>query len=709
MKQPFFRHFFAGFFFLITLPLVAQSELFLPCGINTATKRFIGDDSVYQRNRRDLENFTAVFAPDNSLREAAKIIPVVVHIIHNYGAENISDEQVFDAMRIVNEDFRKLNADISQVVPAFSSVAADAGFEFRLARKDPQGKCTNGITRTLSVLTYNADDNVKGLISWPTNRYLNIWVVQNISFGAGGYAYLPGTSIAAGVDGIVVVNRQFGSIGTSSGINFAARTLTHEIGHWLNLLHVWGEEDIGTASNCIGLDDYVQDTPKTIGTVNISCNLSQNSCTNETPDKVDNVQNYMDYSACALMFTTGQKNRMVAASNSSVSGRNNVWSASNLAFTGVNNPAGVCTPIVDFRASTSMVCPDAPVSLSDRSYNATVDASWRWSWQMPGGTPATSDQRNTAVRYANPGVYPVTLTVTNSAGTATLTKSQFIYVNTDEPLIAAPVNEGFESGSFPNATSDFNKNWRFDGPTNSMARTTSAATSGTYSLKYQNLLQPERTEASLISPPLSFREASSPAQLTFKVAYARRNTESSDKLEVFISTDCGKTWSRRFSKTGANLATVNNTITAAFNPTATQWRSETVNISTLAGAAKAMIRFTVTDGNGNNLYLDDINILENIVGIEVNNNQNNYQIFPNPGKGDALLEWPPEGKPEPLSVGIYDISGRINGTLQLEKSALKGANNIRLSDICGSMLSPGLYFVQIRTAGNTYTVKWIAQ
>jgi PKD repeat protein len=708
MMIRFFRLIGAGFFFSLFLSDVrAQADGLLPCGTYKATELNLGDDAEYFENRRKLEDYTTAFQENAASREAAKIIPVVVHIIHNYGQENITDEQVHDAIRIVNEDFRKLNPDINQVVPAFTAIAADAGFEFRLARKDPQGKCTNGITRTASRLTFSADDNVKSLVSWPTNRYLNIWVVQSISFGAGGYAYLPGTSVSSGVDGIVVVNRQFGSIGTSAAINFAARTLTHEIGHWLNLSHVWGDNDIGQTSNCSNVGDNVQDTPKTIGTINVSCNLNQNTCTNEIPDKIDNVQNYMDYSGCALMFTVGQKNRMVAASNSSISGRNNVWSAPNLDFTGVNAPPTVCAPKVDFRVNFNQVCPDVPISLSDKSYNADIDDTWQWSWQMPGGTPSSANQRNTSVRYSSPGIYPVTLTVTNSAGSGTLTRSEFIYVNTDEPALTAPVSEGFENSSFPNATPDFNKNWRFEGPSNAFARTSSAFSSGGFSIRYQNLGQSTGTVASLISPPISFTEAQSPASITFKVAYARRNNESIDKLEVFISTDCGKSWSRRYLKAGSNLSTVSNNISAAFTPNSGQWRTETINVSNLIGAPKGMVKFTITDGSGNNIYLDDIHILNTPLGLNNPDNTGYLNVFPNPGDGDAILEWEKISGSD-LKVSVLDMTGRLMGEIQVRNNP-QGVNNLLLSGITGATLASGTYLIRVQTETSQKVFKWVAR
>ena len=126
--------------------------------------------------RRILEEHTRRYIaalPEGS-RHTVRIIPVVFHIVHNYGQENISDAQVLDAVRILNEDFRKLNPDTASIVPAFQSIAADCQIEFRLANIDPNGNCTNGIDRIVSPLTENADDFAK-LNPWPEDQYLNIW------------------------------------------------------------------------------------------------------------------------------------------------------------------------------------------------------------------------------------------------------------------------------------------------------------------------------------------------------------------------------------------------------------------------------------------------------------------------------------------------------------------------------------------------------
>ena len=687
--------------------LTAQQENPLPCGTSEYLNYSLQHDSIFRKNRKLLEDFTIQFAQNSSNREASKIIPVVFHIIHNYGSENISDEQAIDAIRIVNEDFRKLNKDISSVVSAFSGISADIGVEFRLARKDPNGKCTNGITRVVSTQTFSAGENVKKLVSWPTNKYLNVWVVSKIASGVGGYSVFPGNPTGTPTDGIIIAHSQLGSIGTSIKTNFAARSLTHEIGHWFNLSHVWGDGEIDMVDNCYTPGDYVDDTPYCRGTINISCNLNQNTCNSGTLDKIDNVQNYMDYSGCACMFTVGQKNRMLAALNSSISGRNNLWSSTNLAATGVDGVYSECIPIADFSINSNQACSNSTLLFFDESYNAKIDSTWKWEWTINGGTPSASNLRNPIISFSSPGTYSVTLKVTNSAGSASITKQKFITISSDVPTLTYPVFEGFESALFPNVVPVENR-WRIEGNSTSFNRTTNAKATGAASIRYINFQQLPGNVVSLISPAIDFSQTTKAAMVVFKVAAARLVSSSADKLEVYSSRDCGKTWYKSYSKTGSELYTVPINIPGQFNPTANQWRADTVKLtSLLIGKRSVMVKFVITDGNGNDIFLDDINILyEPLVGIEDQGENNEaIRLFPNPSKGDAELIFPFK-KEDLKSISVLDLSGRMVATRQYDIKTASG-QSLMLSELNGSVFKQGVYFILIHSKQGSSAIKWV--
>ncbi|MGB1318448.1 MAG: zinc metalloprotease, partial [Flavobacteriales bacterium] len=233
-------------------------------------------------------------------------LPVVVHVLYNTSAQNISDAQIQSQIDVLNEDFRRTNSDASNTPADFLGLAADSEIEFCLATIDPSGNATNGITRkSTNNSSWGTDDAMKkssqgGVDAWNTGKYLNIWVC-NISGGILGYAQFPGGP--ADTDGVVCLTTAFGTTGNVNAPFNGGRTTTHEVGHWLNLRHIWGD------GGC-GVDDFVSDTPASDGP-----NYTGAPCTYPGPVSCgtnDMFQNYMDYSddGCMNMYTTGQKNRM---------------------------------------------------------------------------------------------------------------------------------------------------------------------------------------------------------------------------------------------------------------------------------------------------------------------------------------------------------------------------------------------------------------
>lgn len=281
------------------------------CGTDEAEQFVRSNDDKYDLRRQQIENFTNEFiAHGGGVDRSLVTIPVVVHVVWNTTAENISDAQVQSQIDVLNADFRRLNSDVSLVPSAFSSLAADVNIEFCLATVDPNGNPTNGITRTQTATTaFGTNDQVKssatgGVNAWNTTQYLNMWVCD-ISGGILGYAQFPGGS--ASTDGVVVDFQYFGTVGTATAPFNKGRTATHEVGHWLNLRHIWGDDGTG----CTG-SDLVADTPNA-GGPNYGCPaFPKVSCTNGPNG--DMFMNYMDYSddACMYMFTNGQAARMQA-------------------------------------------------------------------------------------------------------------------------------------------------------------------------------------------------------------------------------------------------------------------------------------------------------------------------------------------------------------------------------------------------------------
>ncbi len=296
----------------------AQQPALRRCGTTEYTNQLEAANPQYITNRQQIEDFTNQWIANNpqQAKSAAVItIPVVVHVVYKTNAENISDAQVLSQIPVLNKDFRRLNTDASNTPSVWQSIAADAGVEFCMASVDPNGNATNGIVRKLTTLNSftGNNDNVKftslgGDDAWPSNRYLNIWVC-NLTGGILGYATPPG--FPADEDGVVIGYKYYGTTGTSlDPVYNKGRTATHEIGHWLNLEHIWGDD----GTSCNGSDN-VADTPNQAGE-NFGCPSFPNVSCSNGPNG-DMFMNYMDYSddGCMNLFTTGQKTRMLACLN----------------------------------------------------------------------------------------------------------------------------------------------------------------------------------------------------------------------------------------------------------------------------------------------------------------------------------------------------------------------------------------------------------
>ena len=288
------------------------------CGTMEVHRRLLNQSPTYQERRAQIEN--RALAYEQGARGVARAgvvsIPVVVHVVHAQPAHDISIAQIDSQIDVLNQDFRAINADASDVPAAWKALVADCRVEFRIADVDPDGRPTNGITRTATTVPFFSTflDDVKssatgGADPWPSDDYLNIWVCNELRDAAGrsilGYAQFPGGPPST--DGVVVIDSCFGTSGTAAPPFHLGRTATHEIGHWLDLRHIWGDD----AGSCAGTD-HVDDTPNQAGPTFGRPTFPKVSCGNG-PDG-DMFVNYMDYTddAGMFMFTLGQSRRMDA-------------------------------------------------------------------------------------------------------------------------------------------------------------------------------------------------------------------------------------------------------------------------------------------------------------------------------------------------------------------------------------------------------------
>ena len=387
------------------------------CSTMDVDARLRAEDPFYAANREAIEQFTQnyIATEANSGERAVVTIPVVVHIVYNIASENISDAQVYNQLDVLNDDFRRLNSDVGETPGYFAGVAADCEINFCLATLDPSGNPTTGITRTsTSKTSFSTGDDMKfgtyGHTIWDRNKYLNLWVCD-LSGGLLGYAQFPGGS--ASTDGVVIDYVYFGVGGAGSAPYDLGRTATHEVGHWLNLYHIWGDDGTGC-----GGSDLCADTPnqadETYGCPNGAIRIS---CTNGPNG--DMYQNYMDYTddGCMNLFTAGQKTRAQALF--AVGGSRAALLTSNGCGGGgggtCNAPTGMNTTLVATTSATFNWTAVAGATSYNVRYKTTAGATWTNT------TSATTSKAVTGLTAAT--AYEWQVQTVCAAGTSAFTSS----------------------------------------------------------------------------------------------------------------------------------------------------------------------------------------------------------------------------------------------------------------------------------------------
>ncbi len=684
----------------------AQAPL-KPCGTDEHIKRLYAENpELYAEHQLLIKNSAHLEVTKSGDSTTVYTIPIVFHIIHQYGSENISDAQVYDQMRILNEDFRKLNADTTDIIPLFQSVAGDARIELKLATLDPLGNCTNGIEHIFSHLTNNGDDFCK-LNQWNRSRYLNVWVVKSIGdAGVAGYAFYPSGAEGGAFfrDGVIILHPYIGSIGTGS-VN-GSRALTHEIGHWLNLSHVWGDNN----ENNVGCgDDGYADTPETAGSPTGFCDLGLNEC---NPGTIENVQNYMDYSYCSNMFSNDQIDVMRIAIASVTSNRNNLWQAENLTLTGTDYVLGSqpsCAPKADFNPSRTNTCVGDNVTFNNFTHNMVSGGTATYSWTFQNGTPATSTATTPSVSFATPGWKTVTLTATNVDGSDTKTE-QSIFVHGEWAEYTGPTQQNFDSGSdfwiVQNPNNNYNKfqkvtgNGRYNTSCYMLANYRDIEDAIPFSdeaLYYERLGE---TVDNLITPAFDLRNTTS-VSVQFDYSYGAgtlTTTDITDRLLVYSSRDCGNTWTQRKTVDNPELITAGYVGRNNFVPVNdAQWATSTFTYTTTSADAQTRFRFEFTASDfSNNLFIDNFNIT-GVLGVQ-ENATSLIEVSPNPVVAGGSVNVNIPSTDEEMTLQLVDVNGASVSTIVV--SASSGAQTISIP----MNVSQGCYFLNA-IKGNEKTTR----
>jgi hypothetical protein len=664
-------------------------------------------------------------------------VPLVLHIVHDYGVENISDNELYDAVAHWATIYLAENPDTALVIPTFKPYIGNAKIRLHLATIDPGGNPTKGIVRHNSYLTTNADDQAK-ISQWPNNKYINIWFINKFgasASGAAAYAIYPSTAdYMPHYDGIISL---------ASYVDYA-KVIPHELGHVLNLAHTWGSTN---NPNVACGDDGVDDTPPTKGHTPVGCTLAalyDVTCASgnlehytsvsgadsifDYPDTV-NSENIMDYTYCQKMFTKGQVYRMRQALTGSAGGRSNLITSANLAATGAMAPMPDLAPVADFvmnKASSSGLVTDL------RSYFLTFNnpasfvfrnASWNdtlsgVSWEFSNGatTPASTNTGTVNNQFSVPGWVTVTLTATSNAGSNTVVRPNAVYAA--DTAATSPMDYVQQ---IPNAAAL--SNWPMFNFYNNEFKWEvyeGAGYGDNTCLRYHSFDNSSRLTSTatgdhddIYSPAFNLSDISDKFYLNFFTTGASTmkgigswDDLAEDSVEISVSISGGTRWAKIGSVAGNNLANAGQK-NSEYIPTASNtWRGQAISIPVAYRAANTFFRFRYWPGNkGNNLYIDNLYFYPYPVGVKesLQDASNTSNLFPNPANNGCTLVFK-TGSDGVVSYCIKDVTGK----LIYQATKTYAANSIEQEAISRSQTpNAGMYFITTTIDGVNTTKKLI--
>ncbi len=633
---------------------------------------------------------------------ASYVVPIVVHVIHNGEpigtGTNISDAQILSQIKVINDDFERMNADTTKTPTEFSSVAGKFPITFVMALQDPNGLATNGIVRVKGTQTsWDTTDNyiLKALSYWPAEDYLNIWVA-NLSNGFLGYTQLPVSSTLQGLsdtsndrltDGVVIHYQAYGTVNATGGGSFnllskynLGRTVTHEVGHFFGLRHVWG--DVNSCDPTVSTD-YVDDTPIQNSSFVGLCPSGDQVFECGVLSMYDNYLNYTD-DACMNIFSKGQVARMdVIINNSprreslltSPGSQSPVSVANDLGIKSIVNPGAtacngnVIPSVIIYNYGTNNVTS----SQIQFIFNGTViDTNTLSTLNLAPGDETTISFSSVLVSEGASYTFSFKILQTNG-GTDGNGNNDVQAIATQIPVSTSlPMLEQFTtipSGQIAPA------GWLVSNPDGliTWANTTTTGSNKAMYLDFYDYQDHQGTPDFLITPVLDLT-AAVVASVNFDYAYAPFQSNSMDQLRVLVSTVCDFNSSpvEVFNMSGTALATSTAT-QSPFTPTSpSQWATKVISLNQFLGQ-KIQIAFEGINGYGNNLYLDNVSV----TNTPVTNFALNGLVSPSPVSCNSIVS------------PVISVTNLGNAAISFFKANIYLNNQLTIEQIAGVQLDIG--------------------
>jgi hypothetical protein len=739
----------------------SQAQM-LPCASDQMRKKLLAEHPELLQIEADLEKQIQEGMRKIDFTKAAKTtfvdqsnnesfwydIPIVVHIIHDYNpfststfnGDFIPDDFVFESVKDWNTVFAKQNGDTIDVIPPFKKWVGNPRIRLHLATKDPMGNPTKGITRRRSYLTYTGGDQAK-YDGWSNTSYINLWFINKMSVDhseAAAYAYKPSA--------VTFIPFYDGVISLAGYMNNGSKTMNHELGHVLNLSHVWGDNN---QPNIACGDDNVDDTPPTKGHNTTGCTsasiydtvcsinyfkLYTDSLGNmelvNYPD-TNNSQNIMDYTYCDKMFTKGQSKRMHLALNSDIGGRNMLWDSSNLVATGALAPFPDLKPIPDFTVTnvtgTSMLTknanfafPGKDVKFTSFTMNDTVTAM-KWYFN-DAAVPASTSITGFTHQFTDPGWVKLTMTATgNHTGDSTKSFEKALFVT---EATGTPASGYFQEFT-PSSDRDkwpmfnyYNNEFKWE-----------LADVGAYDgncLKYNGYDNrvtafsgpingtPRGDFDDFFTLPMDLTGFGSACNLNFFYSGASRSASTAsinDSLYIDYTINKGTAWIS-LAKLGKGDIFNKGAVTTAYTPAGTwDWAPKTIALPAPAITNYTTFRFRYRPGvsanevtsSGNNFYMDRIHFSPWPAEVSsINAGATSVTIVPNPTMGDAYVVVN-DAANTTVQLSVSDITGKVVYTTS---QAIRGTQ-ARIVIPASATTAKGIYLVQTLTGHQVNTQKLV--